>query len=152
MKSRLSSTVWTVVVVNGLALFVVIGLAFHAGREAGGDKSILDFTSLPSGASGAVILAVLLSLAVGGFLAWRLGSSVVTPVQQLAEFSERLAAGDARARADLHSDNELGYISENLNRAAAKVVKANTNQEASQNLQRSTTDLLPEINTAAPEE
>src|SRR5258707_4416729 len=76
MKSRLSSTVWTLVVVNGLALLVVIGLAFHAGREAGGDKSILDFASLPSGASGAMILAVLLSLVVGGFLAWRLGSSV----------------------------------------------------------------------------
>jgi len=93
MKSRLSSTVWTLVFVNGLALFVVIGLAFHAGREAG-DKSLLDFTSLPSGASGGVILAALLALAVGGFLAWRLGSSVVTPVQQLAEFSERIAAGD----------------------------------------------------------
>ncbi len=149
MKSRLSSTVWTLVFVNGLALFVVIGLAFHAGREAGADKSILDFASLPSGASGAVILSVLLSLAVGGFLAWRLGSSVVTPVQQLAEFSERLAAGDARARAELQSDNELGYISENLNRAVAKVAKANTNQEASENLQRSITELLAVINQVA---
>ena len=64
MKSRLSSTVWTLVFVNGLALLVIIGLAFHAGREAGADKSILDFASLPSGASGAVILSVLLSLAV----------------------------------------------------------------------------------------
>src|ERR1700757_2228572 len=149
MKSRLSSTIWTLVFVNGLALFLVIGLAFHAGREAGGDKSILDFASLPSGASGAVILAVLLSLVVGGFLAWRLGSSVLTPVQQLAEFSERLAAGDARARAELQSDNEFGYISENLNRAVAKVVKANTNQEASENLQRSITELLAVINQVA---
>src|SRR6201993_3278099 len=149
MKSRLSSTIWTLVFVNGLALFVVIGLAFHAGREAGADKSIVDFASLPSSASGAVILSVLLSLAVGGFLAWRLGSSVVTPVQQLAEFSERLAAGDARARADLQSDNELGYISENLNRAVAKVAKANTNQEASENLQRSITELLAVINQVA---
>jgi hypothetical protein len=31
--------------------------------------------------------AVLLALLVGAFLAWRLGSAVVTPVQQLAEFS-----------------------------------------------------------------
>src|ERR1700747_1329600 len=149
MKSRLSSTVWTLVIVNGLALFLVIGLAFHAGREAGGDKSILDFASLPSGASGAVILAVPLSLVVGGFLAWRLGSSVATPVQQLAEFSERLAAGDARARAELQSDNELGYISENLNRAVAKVSKANSNQEASESLQRSITELLAVINQVA---
>src|SRR5258708_16062443 len=120
MKSRLSSTVWTLVFVNGLALFVVIGLAFHAGREAGADKSILDFASLPSGASGAVILSVLLSLAVGGFLAWRLGSSVVTPVQQLAEFSERLAAGDAPAPPHLPSHNQLRYLSQNLNPAPPK--------------------------------
>src|SRR5260370_3997849 len=94
MKSRLSSTVWTLVFVNGLALFVVIGLAFHAGREAA-DKSLLDFTSLPSGASGGVILAALLALAVGRFLAWRLGSSLATPVSQRAEFSERSAAAYA---------------------------------------------------------
>src|SRR5437870_2807968 len=148
MKSRLSSTIWTLVFVNGLALFGIIGLSFHAGRESNGN-SLLDFTSLPSGSSGGVILAVLLSLAVGGFLAWRLGSAVVTPVQQLAEFSERLAAGDARARADIQSNDELGYISENLNRAVAKVAKANTNQEASESLQRSITELLAVINQVA---
>src|SRR5260370_19460594 len=87
MKSRLSSTVWTLVFVNGLALFVVIGLAFHAGREAG-DKSLLDFTSLPSGASGGVILAALLALAVGGFLALRLGSSVGTPGHRMSGISQ----------------------------------------------------------------
>src|SRR5438132_251136 len=145
MKSRLSSTIWTLVFVNGLALFVIIGLAFHAGRESNGN-SLLDFASLPSGSSGGVIFAVLLSFAVGAFLAWRLGSSVVTPIQQLAEFSERLAAGDARARADIQSNDELGYISENLNRAVAKVAKANTNQEASESLQRSITELLAVIN------
>src|SRR5438094_5193666 len=148
MKSRLSSTIWALVFVNGLALFVVIGLAFHAGRESNGN-SLLDFASLPSGSSGGVIFAVLLSFAVGAFLAWRLGSSVVTPVQQLAEFSERLAAGDARARADVQSNDELGYISENLNRAVAKVAKANTNQEASESLQRSITELLAVINQVA---
>src|SRR5438309_1958626 len=148
MKSRLSSTIWTLVFVNGLALFVIIGLAFHAGRESNGN-SLLDFASLPSGSSGGVIFAVLLSFAVGAFLAWRLGSAVVTPVQQLAEFSERLAAGDARARADIQSNDELGYISENLNRAVAKVAKANTNQEASESLQRSITELLAVINQVA---
>lgn len=96
MKSRLSSTIWTLVFVNGLALFGVLGLAFHAGREAK-DSSLFDFASLPSGASGGVIFAVLLSLSVAAFLGWRLNSTFVAPVNQLAEFSERLAAGDARA-------------------------------------------------------
>src|SRR5438552_15885103 len=148
MKSRLSSTIWTLVIVNGLALFVVIGLAFHAGREAK-DSSLFDFASLPSAASGGVIFAVLLSLAVGAFISWRLSGAVVTPVQQLAEFSERLAAGDARARADVQSNDELGYIAENLNREVAKVAKSNTNQEASESLQRSITELLAVINQVA---
>ena len=71
MKSRLSSTIWTLVVVTGLALVAIIGLAFHAGREANGN-SLLDFASLPSAASGGVILAVLLALTVAAFLGWRL--------------------------------------------------------------------------------
>src|SRR5260370_38521909 len=105
MKSRLSSTVWTLVFVNGLALFVVIGLAFHAGREAA-DKSLLDFTSLPSGASGGGILAALLALAAGGFPAWRLGSPGVTPAQQPADFSARRPGGAARPPAGRQSPND----------------------------------------------
>src|SRR5579863_2346263 len=148
MKSRLSSTIWTLVFLNGLAFFVVIGLAFHAGRESNGN-SLLDFGSLPSAASGPVVGAFVLGLAVAAFVAWRLGSAVITPVQQLAEFSERIAAGDPRARADVQSNDDLGYIAENLNRAVAKVSKANSNQEASESLQRSITELLAVINQVA---
>ncbi len=148
MKSRLSSTIWTLVFVNGLALFIVLGLAYHAGRESGG-ASLFDFGSLPSGASGAVMGAALLSLGVAAFMAWRLGSVVVTPVQSLTEFSERLAAGDPRARAEVLSNDELGLIAENLNRAVAKVSKATSNQEANESLQRSITELLAVINQVA---
>src|SRR5258705_6677764 len=98
MKSRLSSTIWTLVFVNGLALFIVLGLAYHAGRESGG-KSLFDFGNLPSGASGAVLDAALVGMGVGAFLVWRLGSAVMTPVQSLSEFAGHLAAGDPRARA-----------------------------------------------------
>jgi twitching motility protein PilJ len=148
MKSRLSSTIWTLVFVNGLAFFIVIGLAFHAGREANGN-SLFDFASLPSGSSGAAVGAFILALAVGAFVAWRLGSAVITPVHHLAEFSERLAAGDPRARADVQSNDDLGFIAENLNRAVAKVSKANSNQEATESLQRSITELLAVINQVA---
>ena len=61
MKSRLSSTIWTLVIVNGLASFVLIGLAFHAGREANGN-SLFDLPSLPGAASGPVVGAFLLAL------------------------------------------------------------------------------------------
>ena len=92
MKSRLSSTIWALVIANGVVLFAVLLLAYSAGRQSGG-ASIFDFAALPSGASGAVLLAVVLALGMGVFIAWRLGG-LLKPVQELAEFSERLAAGD----------------------------------------------------------
>ncbi len=66
MKSRLSSTIWTLVLANGVVLFAVLGLAYSAGRQSGG-ASLFDFGALPSGASGSVLLA--LALAIGMALA-----------------------------------------------------------------------------------
>jgi methyl-accepting chemotaxis protein len=148
MKSRLSSTIWTLVLANGVVLFAVLGFAYSAGRQSGG-ASLLDFGALPSGASGSVLIALALALVMALVLAWRLGSALLTPVKQLAEFSEKFAAGDVRARAEVHSQDELGYIAENLNRAVSKVSKANSNQEANDNLQRSITELLTVINQVA---
>jgi methyl-accepting chemotaxis protein len=102
MKSRLSSTIWTLVLLNGVILFAVLGLAYSAGRQSGG-ASLFDFGSLPSGASGAVMLAVLLALGMAAFMAWRLGTKLLTPVQELAQFSERIAAGDPRARVEVNT-------------------------------------------------
>ena len=73
MKSRLSSTIWTLVLMNGVILFAVLGLAYSAGRQSGG-ASLFDFGALPSGASSSVILALVLALGMAVFLAWRLGS------------------------------------------------------------------------------
>jgi methyl-accepting chemotaxis protein len=148
MKSRLSSTIWTLVFANGIVLAAVIGLAYSAGRQSGG-VSILDFAALPSASTGAVLAAVVLALAMGIILAWRLGGGLLAPVKELAQFSERLAVGDPRARADVSSSNELGYIADNLNRAVVKVAKAASNQESSDALQRSITELLTVINQVA---
>jgi twitching motility protein PilJ len=148
MKSRLSSTIWTLVVLNGIVLAAVIALAYNAGRQSG-NVSILDFASLPSAAVGGVAFAVGLALLVTIILAWRLGGGLLSPVNELAKFSERLAVGDPKARAEVTSTNELGYIADNLNRAVAKVSKAANNQESSDALQRSITELLTVINQVA---
>ena len=148
MKSRLSSTILTLVFGTGVALLFIVGFAYHAGRESGG-VALFDFGNMPSNASGPLLGTLVLVFTVAAILAWRLYSSVVTPVQNLTEFSERLAAGDARARAEVQSDNELGLIADNLNRAVAKVSKATSNQEANDALQRSITDLLAVINQVA---
>ena len=47
MKSRLSSTIWMLVLTNGVMLFIVLGLGFSAGKKAG-DASLFDFAA-PSG-------------------------------------------------------------------------------------------------------
>ncbi len=57
--------------------------------------------------------------------------------------------GTRRLRADVGTNDEFGFIAENLNRAVAKVSKASSNQEASEALQRSITDLLAVINQVA---
>src|SRR6266700_835047 len=109
MESRLSSTIWTLVLLNGVVGFVVLGLAFSAGKKAG-EASLFDFGS-PAG--GTILAAIVLALATAVILAWRFGA-LLGPVRPLAEFSERLAAGDPRARADVNTNDELGYIAENL--------------------------------------
>src|SRR5271168_887517 len=144
MKSRLSSTIWTLVFATGAAFIAVVWLAYGAGRQSGGAAL---FEGSPG--SSLTIFAVILGLATVALVGWQLSSKLVGPVQELAEFSERLAAGDPRARADVHSSDELGYIAENLNRAVARVSKANNNQEASDSLQRSITELLNVINQVA---
>src|SRR5262252_4780595 len=141
MKSRMSSTVWTLVFLNGVAFLVVLGLAFSAGKKAG-EAAGFDLSSPTM--IGALLLAVVMSV----ILAWRFGA-LLGPVQALAEFSERLAAGDPRARAEVNSNDELGYIADNLNRAVAKVSKATSNQDANDALQKSITDLLTVINQVA---
>src|SRR5260370_1217215 len=144
MKSRLSSTIWTLVLLNGVVGFIVLGLAFSAGKKAG-EASLFDFGS-PAG--GTVLIAIVLALATSVILAWRF-RALLGPGQALAEFSERLAAGDPRARAEVQSNDELSYNAENLNRAVAKVSKATSNQDANDALQRSITELLSVINQVA---
>ena len=45
MKSRLSSKIWTLVLVNSVVLLAVLGFAYSAGRQSGG-ASIFDFGAL----------------------------------------------------------------------------------------------------------
>jgi HAMP domain-containing protein len=105
MKSRLSSTIWMLVLATGTALLTVLWLAYSAGRQSGGAAI---FESNPG--TSLVIFAALVALCAAALLAWQLSSHFVAPVTELAEFSERLAAGDPRARVQVNSNDELGYI------------------------------------------
>jgi twitching motility protein PilJ len=148
MKARLSSTVWILVLWISVALFGVLSIAYYAGShsvvQAGTDSS-----SIPGGASGALLGAVVLALIAAISIVFVLSKRVLKPVDELVKFSERLVAGDARARADIESGDEFEFIAENFNRSAAKVAHAVTSKEAQESLQRSITDLLNTIKEVA---
>ncbi|HEV2491183.1 MAG TPA: HAMP domain-containing methyl-accepting chemotaxis protein [Candidatus Acidoferrales bacterium] len=148
MRARLSSTIWMLILWDAAALGAVLGLAFHAGATAGG-QSISNFSSLPGGSSGSLLAAgalVALTFLLHVFL---LSKRVLTPLAELASFSERIAAGDSRAKVDVSSSDEFGFIAENLNRGAGRLSRPGVSQEASESLQRSITDLLNLINQVA---
>jgi methyl-accepting chemotaxis protein len=148
MKSRLSSTIWGLVLFVGLALFGVLGLAYYAGAhsvaQAGADGS-----SIPGGGNGALVGAAVLALIAAIALFSTLSKRVLTPLEELAKFSERVASGDVRARVEVESNDEFGFVAENFSRSAAKVAHAVTSQQAQESLQRSITDLLNTINQVA---
>ncbi len=141
MKGRLNSTILLLVTLNALALFAVLGLAYGAGARSSG-LSILDFGQL-SGVAGMELLgAFVIALGVALLLWVMLMGRVSKPVKELTDFSEKLANGDYRVRAEVDSTDDFGLIAANFNRTSEKVAKAVVNQEAQETLQRSVTEFL----------
>jgi len=147
MKSRLSTTIWMLVLWTCAALFGVMGLAYEAGAHSGGASM------LSGGAGGSAGMEFLMAAGLAGITAFvlllTLPKRVLTPLGALTSFSERFAAGDSRARAEVQGNDDFSVIAENLNKTVARVSKAYGNQEAQENLQRSITDLLNLINQVA---
>src|ERR1700733_3702454 len=147
MKSRLSTTIWMLVLWTSAALFAVLGLAYEAGVHSGGASVV------SGGASGTAGVELLMAAGLAGITAlvllMTLPRRVLSPLGALSNFSERFAAGDSRAKAEVPVEDEFSVIAENLNKTAARVAKAYGNQEAQELLQRSITDLLNLINQVA---
>jgi methyl-accepting chemotaxis protein len=147
MKTRLSTTIWMLVLWTCAALFAVMGLAYEAGVHSGGGSM------LSGGAGGSAGMEFLMAGAIAGLTALTLlltlPRRVLTPIGALTTFSERFAAGDSRAKAEVPVDDEFSVIADNLNKTVTRVSKAYGNQEAQELLQRSITDLLNLINQVA---
>src|SRR5260370_38501679 len=88
MKSRLSSTIWALVLANGLAMLFVLWLAFSGGKKAG-DASMFDFGSAGGGRG---LFAIVGAIGMGVIPAWRF-VALLGPGPAVAGFSERMAAG-----------------------------------------------------------
>ena len=146
MKGRLSNTVWMLTFWVFAALVAVLGLSYGAGARSNG-AAPFDFTALPSTAATELLVAMVLCLGTGVLCLRLLGSRVLDPVRELAEFSERVAAGDGKARVEVDADNEFGTIAENLNRGALRM-GGSGRPEGLEGLQRSLSDLLQVISQA----
>ena len=146
MKGRLTNTVWMLTFWVFAALVAVLGLSYGAGARSNG-AAPFDFTALPSPAATELIVAMVLVLGTGVLCLRLLGSRVLEPVKELAEFSERVAAGDGKARVEVEANNDFAFIAENLNRGAARM-GGSGKPEGLEGLQRSISDLLQVISQA----
>ena len=138
MKGRLSSTVWMLVGLEFMVLAAVLILSYGAGEKSPG----LGLMDAFSGAGGPRLLLGAILCIGGAAVVLYLGNRVVNSVTELTEFSERLGAGDYRAKLVIESQDDFGYIAENLNRATEKVSRQVFNQEAQDSLQKSVTEFL----------
>jgi twitching motility protein PilJ len=129
-------------------LFFVLGLAYNAGSKSGG-HSILEFSALPQEATIPLLAAALICVVLSCALLLVLRNRVVRPVEQLSRFSEKLAAGDARAASGLAPDGDFGLIVENFRRAAVRVSQTVPSVDAQGALQRSISQFLEVISQVA---
>lgn len=148
MKGRLSSTIWLLWFFATAAMFAVLGLAYHAGKDAGGLK-LTDAFSAPGDTPAYVIFALIALASGSGALLIVLRNQVVAPVEKLAEFSERIGAGDYKTKIDVDSTDDFGLIADNLNRSTDKVARAVGNLEAQEQLQKSVTEFLTIVSQVA---
>jgi methyl-accepting chemotaxis protein len=86
---------------------------------------------------GAFFIVVAASVA----LVIQLSSRVLRPVEQLADFSERLAAGDYTISADIHSEDEFALIAERYNQVSQMAERAGRSEASQQILEQNMTEL-----------
>jgi len=85
------------------------------------------------------ILITLGALAAGALLAWRMGSSVVSPLHRLTQTVDRLGRGELSARARAGSSGELGHLERGVNQMASALQSAHN--ELQEQVDRATAEL-----------
>lgn len=134
MKGRIGGVIWLVVSANAVVLLLVLGLAYAAGARSGG-LSLLDFGALPQTAGFEFLGALFLVVATTLWMILHLGGRIVKPVTQVADFTERLAAGDAEAHLQLDSADDFALIADNCNRMSETLAGASSARAATESLQ-----------------
>src|SRR3954466_12326495 len=148
MKGRLNKAMWTLGTINAIALLAVLYFAYSAGASANG-LGIGDVMSAPGKAPTLFFVAAFVCLGMTLVLLFRLSNKVARPVSELVDYSHKFAAGEYSSRPHIDSDDDFGFVAENLNRSAERSSRAITNQEAQENLQKSVTEFLTIVSQIA---
>lgn len=150
MKGRLNTAIWTLGVVNGIALFAVLYLAYSAGMHANG-LGIADALSgsIPGRSPLLIFIGMFICVTMSIVLLLVLGNKVVKPVSELVDYSQKVAGGDYHSRPQIDSSDDFGLIAENFTRSSDRINRAVLNQEAQENLQKSVTEFLTVVSQIA---
>ena len=149
MEGSLKRTIRVLMSAGVVGIFAVLFLAYHAGLKSDG-HSILDVGALPAASVFPLAIAVLFSVGVSIALIKVLGNRIVRPVEDVAEYTRRFAAGDVRASVQLDAEDEFSLIVENFRRAAQKVTTSvAATPEVQGTLQRSINQFLTVISQVA---
>jgi methyl-accepting chemotaxis protein len=148
MKGRLNQAIWTLSMINAVALFTVLYLAYSAGAHANG-LGIGDVMSAPGKGPALFFAAAIVCLGMTLVLLFRLSNKVARPVSELVDYSHKFAAGEYSSRPHIDSDDDFGLIAENFTRSSERISRAVHNQEAQENLQKSVTEFLTVVSQIA---
>ncbi len=148
MKGRLNSAIGALVLLLLAGMVGVLLLGYSAGAYSRG-LSLLEIASLPAMAGMRLLAGAAVAILVVMTVWFTLANKIASPVRALLNFSEKLAGGDYKQRAEVTADNDFGAIAVNLNVAAENASRAIINQEAQENLQRSVTEFLTIVSQVA---
>ena len=146
MKSRLSSQIWTLAILNGIAFLFVLGLAINAGRSVKEGGSLLDAVAKAGGA--AALRRHCLGRERSSGMEARQRYSLGLSTNWLRSLNDWPRATPKRVRTWVPTTSSV-IIAENLNRAVATRLQGREQPGGHEALQRSITDLLAVINQVA---
>jgi twitching motility protein PilJ len=141
MKGRLNQAIWTLSLINAVALFAVLYLAYSAGAHANG-LGIADVMSAPGKSPMLFFTAAFVCMTMTVVVLVMLSNKVAKPVSELVDYSQKFAAGEYNSRPHVDSDDDFGLIAENFVRSSERIHRAVLNHEAQENLQKSVTEFL----------
>src|SRR5579885_1443866 len=148
MKGRLNQAIWTLGAVNAAALLAVLYFAYSAGSHANG-LGIGDAMSAPGETPKLFLAAVLVGLSAAMFVLFRLSNKIAKPVNELVNYSQKVANGEYNTRPHIEGDDDFSVIAENFTRSSERISRAVHNHEAQEALQKSVTDFLTVVSQIA---